>query len=89
LQPSHSKGEPDGRLDPELNAFNLAVVSLDDGEFIPFIRVYCDYKPKPVKAMAHDLGIGRDQFYERAHNAASKALKTTRRILECSVSSVG
>lgn len=76
-----SKGAPDGIMSSEIAAFNLAVNALDAGSLIPFITVYCDYKPKPIKTLAIDLGIGRDQFYERAHKAALNVIKTSRELV--------
>lgn len=74
-----SKGmPPDAIMSAELAAFNIAVNTLDNGSLIPFITVYCDFKTKPVKTLAIDLGIGRDQFYERAHKAALNVIKTSR-----------
>lgn len=75
------KGEPDGPVSAEIAAFNMAVSCLELGRFVPFIVVYCDYKPQPIKTMAHDLGIGRDQFYERAHSAASEVHAVAMRLV--------
>jgi hypothetical protein len=78
---SQSNGVPDIELSAEMSAFNLAVCSLEVGLFVPFIVVYCGYKPKPIKCMADEMSIGRDQFYERAHRAASRIAGTTRQLI--------
>jgi hypothetical protein len=78
FMPSKTGREPNGPMSAELNAFNLAVSSLDVGEFVPFVVIYCEIKIKPIKAIAADMGIGRDTFYERAHCAASKCIGLVR-----------
>jgi hypothetical protein len=84
FMPSKAGREPNGPMSAELNAFNLAVASLDVGEFVPFVVVYCGIKIKPIKAIAADMGIGRDTFYERAHCAASKCIGLVRMQLRLS-----
>ncbi|MFA7239364.1 MAG: hypothetical protein WC091_04570 [Sulfuricellaceae bacterium] len=76
-----SSGEPCIPLNPEMIAFNIAVSSLPIGLFVPFVVVYCDYRPKPVKTLADGIGIERCQFYERAHLAANQAARTTRQLM--------
>lgn len=78
-----SRGEPDAEVSMELNAFNMAVMDLEVGHFVPFVVVYCDFKPdgKPVKCLAADLGIDRSTFYDRADKSALHVLKTTRRLV--------
>jgi hypothetical protein len=78
FMPSKTGREPNGPMSAELNAFNLAVSSLDIGEFVPFVVIYCEIKIKPIKAIAADMGIGRDTFYDRAHCAASKCIGLVR-----------
>jgi hypothetical protein len=78
FMPSKTGREPNGPMSAELNAFNLAVSSLDVGEFVPFVVIYCEIKIKPIKAIAADMGICRDTFYERAHCAASKCIGLVR-----------
>jgi len=66
------KDAPNGPMSAEIAAFNLAVNALNAGQLIPFIAVYCDFRPKPIKTMADELGIQSPAFYERAHDVASK-----------------
>lgn len=69
--------QPNGPMSAKLNAFNLAVMSMDIGDFVPFLVVYCDVNTgRPIKALADDLGIGREAFYSRAHSSASRLIKT-------------
>jgi len=72
---------PDARLSAELSAFNLAVTGLEIGHFVPFVVVYCDYKPKPIKAIAHEIGISRSVFYDRAEKAARDIQRTTQTLM--------
>ncbi len=83
IPPFHaSKGEPDGPMSQEISAFNVVISGLDAGSFIPFIVVYCDYKPKPIKERAYQLGKSRDQFYENAHKTALNGYRTARQLVE-------
>lgn len=79
---SPSRGEPDGEMNAEMAAFNLAVTSLPKEQFIPFVFVYCDYRPFPVKVMAHEIGIGRRTFYENSDKAAAEVLFITRKLVD-------
>ena len=74
--------EPNGPMSAWLNAFNLAITSLEIGQFVPFVVVYCELKEKPIKALSDELGIGRDAFYERAHASAGRVMKMTRQLVE-------
>lgn len=78
--------EPDADNSMELHAFNLAVCGLEIGQFVPFVVVYCDFRPgkRPVKCISADMGIDRSTFYDRADKAASSVLKTTRQLVEMS-----
>lgn len=76
-----SLGAPDAPMSAEMSAFNIAVVNLPKEMFIPFVVVYCDYKPKPIKTIAYDLGIQAPAFYERAHHSAQEVLKVTRQLV--------
>lgn len=80
-EPQASRGEPDGELSADIFAFNLCVVSLPIEQFIPFVVVYCQYKPRPVKVMAHELGIQAPAFYDRAHTSALKVLHDADRLV--------
>jgi hypothetical protein len=77
-----SKGAPDAKLNAELSAFNRAVIALEPGLFIPFVVVYCGLREKPIKEIAEELGIGKNQLYERAHTAAARVAKMARKIGE-------
>lgn len=81
-KPRPSRGVPDAKLCADLSAFNRAVTSLEPAQFVPFVVVYCDYRPKPITEIAEELGIGRNQFYERAHAAADHVAKVARKIGE-------
>ena len=80
FMPSPSRDAPNAPLSPELYAFNLAVNSQDEKNLVPFIVVYCDHRPKPVKWIAHELGISRDTFYVRAHKTADLLVSITKRL---------
>ena len=73
---------PDADMAAEIAAFNLAVGSLDQGYFVPFVVIYCGYKPKPIKVMAYELGIDRSTFYDRGENAANQLQRTTKKLVE-------
>lgn len=76
------KGPPDGPMSAEMAAFNLAVNALTDaGHLVPFITVYCDFRMKPIKTLAGELGIGRDTFYERAHETAQSLYRKTQELV--------
>lgn len=77
-----SGGEPDGVMSAEVAAFNLAVCGLEIGYFIPFIAIYCEYRPKPVKVMAYELGIQPPAFYDRAEKAAADVRRVTQKLTE-------
>ncbi len=79
-----NKGEPNAPITPELVAFNLAVTGLPMKKFVPFVAVYCGYKPSPIKVLAHEEGVNPSNFYERAHKAAHEALHVTDRLTELS-----
>lgn len=70
------KPPPDALMSAEIAAFNLAVSALDYEHLLPFCAVYCDYRPKPIKTLANEIGIARDTFYERAHETALKVNRT-------------
>jgi hypothetical protein len=70
-QQGTSRGEPDGKLSVELNAFNLCVKAEPNEYLIPFLFVYCHASEKPAKVYAADLSISVPSFYERAHKAAT------------------
>lgn len=77
------KGEPpDGPMSAEIAAFNLAINALKAGYLVPFVAVYCDYRPKPVKTLAYELGIQPPAFYERAHEAATKVMSDSIKLVE-------
>lgn len=80
-EPTRSNGEPDGELSADILAFNLSVVSLKKEKFIPFIVVYCDYKPRPIKQMSYELGIDPSTFYDWAHSTAQQVLNETDRLV--------
>jgi hypothetical protein len=83
LQGGSSSGkEPDAELLPEIAAFHLSVMSLDIGYFVPFVVVYCGYKPQPIKVIAHELGIDRSTFYRRGEEAANELQRNTQRLAE-------
>lgn len=73
--------EPDGSNSADLQAFNIAVTSLPAVEFIPFIVVYCEFRPKPIKILAHEQGINASNFYQRAHRVASGVLSITDKLM--------
>jgi len=78
---------PDGPMSAQMSAFNLAVNSItEDYRMVPFLTVYADYRPKPIKTLAADLGIARDTFYEKAHEAAAYVLRTARQLEELNAS---
>lgn len=81
--PHPSRGEPDGKNSADLQAFNIAVTSLPSHEFIPFVVVYCEFRPenKPIKVIAHSQGVNSSNFYQRAHRAAMDVLATTDHLL--------
>lgn len=80
FMPSKIKDAPDAELSQELHAFNLALTAQEDQNLVPFIVVYCDYRPKPVKWIAHELGISRETFYTRAHKTAEHLVTMTKRL---------
>lgn len=68
-----SKGEPNGRNDALCAAFNLVMTNAPDHERLPFVYVYLkEYRPSPIKTLAHEMGIDRDTVYQRAHESAIK-----------------
>lgn len=75
-----SKGLPDGLMSAELNAFNSAVMSLDDDYLVPFIVIYCGIKDIPVKTIAFNLDIDRSTFYDRAHKSANDVIRLSKHI---------
>lgn len=75
-----SKTSPDGMLSADLNAFNTAVMSLEEDRLMPFLVIYCKFKQLPVKTLAYDLNIDRTTFYQRAHKAASDVLRLSKHI---------
>ena len=75
------RGEPDGELSATIHAFNLAVTDLPVADFVPFIVVYCKYRPRPIKVMAHEFGIDTSTFYDRAHASAFKVLHDTDKLV--------
>lgn len=78
-----TKGEvPDGPMSAEMAAFNLVINSVDDEYLLPFVAVYCDFRPKPIKAMADLLGIQAPAFYERAHATADKLYSQTMSLVD-------
>lgn len=79
---SPSRREPDGDNSAILQAFNLAVTSLPVNEFVAFVVVYCGYKPKPVKVLAHEQGISAPALYARAHQAANEVLHLSDKLVE-------
>lgn len=73
-----TKGEaPDGSMSAEMSDFNLVINSVDDEHLLSFMAVYCDFRPKPIKAMADLLGVQAPAFYERAHATADKIYSQT------------
>lgn len=78
-----SRGEPDGRNDPLCAAFNLIISEAQDSERLPFLYVYLKaHRPRPIKALAFDLGIDSDTVYQRAHHAAPKYLSQAYKLQE-------
>lgn len=77
MQDMPSRGEPNGELSADIFAFNLCVVSLPVEQFVPFVVIYCRYKPQPIKFMSHELGISAPTFYRNAHEAATQILSHT------------
>jgi hypothetical protein len=76
-----SRGAPDAPMSAEISAFNLAVTSLPKERFVPFVVIYCEYRPKPIKTIAYEFGIQAPAFYERAHLTALEVLKVTRQLV--------
>lgn len=69
--------EWDGQLHSMYSAFALAMCGYEPDEILPlwvvYIKpIYQHGKKIPVKAIYAKLGIGRTQFYERAHKMAEK-----------------
>ena len=74
--------EPNGKFSAELAAFHLAVVSLEVGYLIPFLDVYIQSFPDPVKSLLIEVGVThRSTFYDRAHKAAAEVIRTTNRLI--------
>lgn len=73
--------EPNADIQPQMVAFNLAVMDMPIDRFVPFVAVYCDYRPQPIKVMAHDMGICKTVFYANADKAASRAVSVTRQLV--------
>jgi hypothetical protein len=75
--------QPNAGMSAEMAAFHLAVVSLEVGYLIPFLDVYVQSFPDPVKSLLAEIGLtDRSAFYYRAHKAAGDVVKTTNRLLE-------
>ena len=75
--------QPNAGMSAEMAAFNLAVVSLELGDLIPFLDVYVQSFQDPVKSLLAEIGLtNRSAFYYRAHKAAAEVVKTTNRLLE-------
>ena len=80
---SRSGEPPDAKLIPLCSAFNLVMQSAAPDERLPFLYVYLkEYRPKPIKTLAHDLGIDSDTVYWRAHDAAIKYFNMAHLIAE-------
>jgi heme/copper-type cytochrome/quinol oxidase subunit 1 len=76
----------DHKNDAMSASWNLVMSSshaLEPENFLPFMYVYLrEYRPRPVKAMAYDLGIDRTTLYQRAHNAGPRYLYQAKKLLE-------
>lgn len=81
MQDMPSRGAPNGELSADIFAFNLCVVSLPVEQLVPFIVVYCQYKPRPIKVMSHELGVSAPTFYRNAHEAAMLVLSNTDKLV--------
>lgn len=71
LQNVRSGKEPDGRLSPELNAFNICLKAQEEEYLIPFLVVYTNAADKPAKVYAAQLDISLPAFYDRANKTAT------------------
>ncbi len=76
-----SRGEPDGAMIAEMSAFNTSVTSLEPGKLVPFVWVYCEYRPKPAKTVAAEMNINRKTFYDRADTAAGEVERLTDKLV--------
>jgi len=84
LMEGRASGEvPNARNHPLCAAFNLVINEAEAAERLPFLYVYLpEYRPKPVKSLAAELGIDRDTIYQRARTAAVKFYAQARRLEE-------
>lgn len=80
-------GDPDAMNSAMCAAFNLVITSASDSDRLPFLYVYLKaFRPKPIKALASDLGIDRDTIYWRARQAATKFRSQAIRLAELNAS---
>jgi DNA-directed RNA polymerase specialized sigma24 family protein len=79
------KEPPNADNDALCAAFNLVIEGAPDGERLPFLYVYLkQYRPNPIKTLAHDLGIDADTVYQRAHKVAPEYLSKAKLLAEMS-----
>jgi hypothetical protein len=71
--------EPDGPMSADLSFFNMALhrIADDDPEGGACFALFYFHRAKNIKALAYDLGIGRQTFYDRMHRFARLAMKWT------------
>lgn len=96
FQPSKSKEPPDAELSPLHSFFHCSMLLWKDQDaraFVCFVNVYFPWaRIKPMKALAHDLGINRDTAYDLANRTAESiywqaqaSLKMRDMMTECRV----
>ena len=78
-----SSEPPNARNNALCAAFNAVIMGAEEGHRLPFLYVYLkQYRPEPVKTLAHKLGIDTDTVYQRAHNAAERYYTQALRLAE-------
>lgn len=75
MQPAKSGEPPNARLSAELNYFNMAlhaVAEMDPANAEVFNIYYCR-RVRNIRAVAREMGISRDTFYERKKKFVRRA----------------
>ena len=82
LQPSPSKAEPNGRNDPDMQFFNMAIHTLVDigGNEEKYACFYFCYvlNARNIKTLTNELKISRQTYYNRVNDFARRAQSMAR-----------
>jgi hypothetical protein len=84
MQPDKVRQPPNADLCQDMSYFHAAVHALadiDEDDADCFVQYYF-FKVKNIKAVAYDMKISRDTFYERKKRFAKRALSMSRSLKE-------